>query len=204
ALGVDVADAGSNRDLIETCEERFGPIDLFCANAGIAFPGDEQSPDDDWDRMWEVNFKSHDYAARYLLPRWIHRGHGYLLVTASAAGLLTNLGAAQYTVTKHAAVAFAEWLSITYGDLGVKVSCLCPQGVRTPMLKQAGPMAELLGETALAADQVAQAVIAGLEAESFLILPHAEVAGYLVRKVTDRDGWIAAMRRLQARLGRPR
>jgi len=201
AFRVDVADEDSNRRLIEEVESNFGPIELFCANAGIAFEGDEQSPDVDWDRMLAINFRAHVYAARQLIPLWLGRGGGYLLVTASAAGLLTNIGAAQYTVTKHAAVAFAEWISITYGDRGVKVSCLCPQGVRTRMLDQAGVVAGLLAETALTAEEVASVVVDGLDAERFLILPHPEVAEFTVRKATDRDGWIAAMQRLQARLG---
>jgi NAD(P)-dependent dehydrogenase (short-subunit alcohol dehydrogenase family) len=201
ALHVDVSDEDSTRRLIEDVEANFGPIDLFCANAGVAFEGDEQSPDEDWERMWGVNFKAHVLAARHLIPLWTGRGGGYLLVTASAAGLLSNIGAAQYTVTKHAAVAFAEWIAITYGDRGVKVSCLCPQGVRTPMLEQGGKVGELLAETALSTEEVAAAVIAGLAAERFLILPHPEVADFVVRKATDRDGWIAAMQRLQARLG---
>ena len=201
AFRVDVADEDSNRRLIEEVESNFGPIELFCANAGIAFEGDEQSPEADWDRMLGINFKAHVYAARQLIPLWVGRGRGYLMVTASAAGLLANIGAAQYTVTKHAAVAFAEWISITYGDRGVKVSCLCPQGVRTRMLDQAGVVAELLADTALTATEVAAAVVAGLDAERFLILPHPEVADFMIRKATDRDGWIAAMQRLQARLG---
>jgi NAD(P)-dependent dehydrogenase (short-subunit alcohol dehydrogenase family) len=201
AFKVDVADEDSNRRLIEDVEAHFGPIDLFCANAGIAFEGDEQTPDEEWDRMLGINFMAHVFAARHLIPLWMDRGGGYLLVTASAAGLLSNIGAAQYTVTKHAAVAFAEWISITYGDKGIKVSCLCPQGVRTPMLEQSGKVAELLAETALTADEVASVVVDGLDAESFLILPHPEVADFMLRKATDRDGWIAAMRRLQSRLG---
>jgi NAD(P)-dependent dehydrogenase (short-subunit alcohol dehydrogenase family) len=151
--------------------------------------------------MFDINFKAHVYAARYLIPLWTGRGKGYLLVTASAAGLLSNIGAAQYTVTKHAAVAFAEWISITYGDRGVKVSCLCPQGVRTRMLEQGGVVADLLAGTALTPEEVASVVVDGLAAERFLILPHPEVADFLVRKAGDRDGWIAAMQRLQARLG---
>ncbi len=201
AMRVDVADDDSNRRLIEDVEAAFGPIDLFCANAGIAFEGNEQSPDDDWDRIWGINLKSHVFAARHLIPLWLGRGGGYLLVTASAAGLLSNIGAAQYTVTKHAAVAFAEWLSITYGERGIKVSCLCPQGVRTPMMEHAGKIAELLAASAVSPEEVAEAVVAGLESEQFLILPHPEVADFMLRKATDRDGWIAAMQRLQSRLG---
>lgn len=201
AMRVDVADEDSNRRLIEDVESAFGPIDLFCANAGIAREGDEQSSDQLWEHMLGINFKAHVFAVRHLIPRWLERGAGYLLVTASAAGLLTNLGAAQYTVTKHAAVAFAEWIAITYGDRGIKVSCLCPQGVRTPMLEQAGLVGELLSESALSTEEVAAAVVAGLESERFLILPHPEVADFMLRKANDRDAWIAGMRRLQARLG---
>jgi NAD(P)-dependent dehydrogenase (short-subunit alcohol dehydrogenase family) len=201
AMRVDVAEEDSNQRLIDDVETAFGPIDLFCANAGIAHEGDEQSSDQEWEHMLGINFKSHVFAARHLIPRWLERGAGYLLVTASAAGLLTNLGAVQYTVTKHAAVAFAEWIAITYGDRGIKVSCLCPQGVRTPMLQQAGLVGELLGESALSTEEVAAAVVEGLEAERFLILPHAEVADFILRKASDRDAWIVGMQRLQARLG---
>lgn len=201
AMRVDVADENSNRLLIDDVETAFGPIDLFCANAGIAREGDEQSSDQEWEQMLGINFKAHVFAVRHLIPRWLERGAGYLLVTASAAGLLTNLGAAQYTVTKHAAVAFAEWIAITYGDRGIKVSCLCPQGVRTPMLEQAGMVGELLSESALSTEEVAAAVVAGLETERFLILPHPEVADFILRKANDRDAWIAGMQRLQARLG---
>ncbi|MGH3650360.1 MAG: SDR family oxidoreductase, partial [Acidimicrobiia bacterium] len=134
AVLTDVSDAEANRQLIEGTEDRFGPIDLFCANAGIGMVGDEQSDPSSWDRMWAINLMSHVHAARHLVPGWVARGLGYFLATASAAGLLTNLKAAQYSVTKHAAVAFAEWLAVTYGDEGVKVSALCPQFVNTPLL----------------------------------------------------------------------
>ena len=196
-------DVGSESDvirLIEATKDHYGPIDLFCANAGIAFAGSEQSPDEDWDRMWRVNFLSHVYAARHLLPSWQARGSGYFLATASAAGLLTNIGAAQYTVTKHAVVAFAEWLAITYGDAGIKVSCLCPQGVKTRMLAESGPVANLLCTSALTPEQVATVVVDGLGRESFLILPHPEVGEYLGNKVADPDRWLAGMRRLQQKV----
>ncbi|HKX75360.1 MAG TPA: SDR family oxidoreductase [Acidimicrobiia bacterium] len=196
AVETDVAREDDVVRLIEVSEAQLGPIDLFCANAGIAFAGDEQTPDADWERMWRVNFLSHVYAARHLVPRWQTRGGGYLLVTASAAGLLTNLGAAQYTVTKHAAVAWAEWLSITYAQHGIKVSCLCPQGVDTAMLEQAGLMGEVLRATALSPEQVAAAVVEGLKAERFLILPHPEVAEYLLNKASDHERWLEGMRRL--------
>ncbi|MGI8518659.1 MAG: SDR family oxidoreductase [Acidimicrobiia bacterium] len=196
ALETDVSQEPSTKKLIDTVEDVLGPVDLFCANAGIAFAGSEQSPDEDWDRMWRVNFLSHVYAARYLIPRWTGRGGGYYLATASAAGLLTNLGAAQYAVTKHAVVAFAEWMSITYGDQGIKVSCLCPQGVRTPMLDLVGEVTELLRATAVTPEQVAADVVAAIAEERFLILPHPEVARYEQRRVADRDEWLEAMRQL--------
>jgi short-subunit dehydrogenase len=141
------------------------------------------------------------HASRHLIPRWQERGGGYLVVTASAAGLLTNIGAAQYSVTKHAAVALAEWLSITYMASGIKVSCLCPQGVDTPMIASVGPMAEMLRAGALGADEVAEHVIEGLRAEKFLILPHPEVATYLKNKVLDNERWLDGMRRLARNLG---
>ncbi|MGA7096030.1 MAG: SDR family oxidoreductase [Acidimicrobiia bacterium] len=194
---VDVASQESNRRLVEFVEERFGPVDLFCANAGIGFAGDEQTDPEDWDRMWQVNTMSHVHAARCLIPGWLARGQGYFLSTASAAGLLTNLKAAQYSVTKHAAVAFAEWLSVTYGDRGVKVSCLCPMGVRTPFLDEAKEFHDLLDADALEPEQVAEAVVAGLADEDFLILPHPEVLRYLQNKANDYERWLEGMRKLQ-------
>jgi NAD(P)-dependent dehydrogenase (short-subunit alcohol dehydrogenase family) len=197
ALQVDVADPVSNDRLIDETEDRFGPIDLYCANAGIGFAGDEQTPPARWDHMWQVNLMSHVHAARRLIPGWLARGEGYFLSTASAAGLLTNLKAAQYSVTKHAALSFAEWLSITYGDQGVKVSCLCPMGVKTPLLDTADEFHALLDPHALEPEQVAEAVVAGLAVESFLILPHPEVAQFFQNKANDYERWIGGMRKLQ-------
>jgi len=194
---VDVADPDSNDHLVDRTEERFGPIDLFCANAGIGFAGDEQTPSELWDRMWHVNVMSHVHAARRLIPGWIARGEGYFLSTASAAGLLTNLKAAEYSVTKHAALAFAEWLSISYGDQGVKVSCLCPMGVKTPFLDAATEFHDLLDPYAVEPEEVAETVVAGLAEESFLILPHPEVKKYFQNKANDYDRWIEGMRTLQ-------
>jgi len=202
AIDTDVSQEASNANLIDTVEEVLGPIDLFCANAGIAFAGSEQSPDEDWDRMWRVNFLSHVYAARHLIPRWTERGGGYFLVTASAAGLLTNLGAAQYAVTKHAVVAFAEWLSITYADDGIRVSCLCPQGVLTPILENAGEVVEFLRTTAVTPEHVAADVVAAIAEERFLILPHPEVARFEQRRASDRAGWLEGMRQLRRNLKR--
>ncbi|MGH8871982.1 MAG: SDR family oxidoreductase [Acidimicrobiia bacterium] len=197
AIQVDVADPVSNDMLIDMAEDRFGPVDLFCANAGIGFAGDEQTPPERWDHMWQVNLMSHVHAARRLMPGWLARGEGYFLSTASAAGLLTNLKAAQYSVTKHAALAFAEWLSITYGDQGIKVSCLCPMGVKTPLLDAADEFHALLDPLALEPEEVAEAVVAGLAEERFLILPHPEVEKFFQNKASDYDRWIGGMRKLQ-------
>jgi NAD(P)-dependent dehydrogenase (short-subunit alcohol dehydrogenase family) len=197
ALKVDVSRPEDNDRLVDEVEELFGPIDLFCANAGIGFAGDEQTPPGEWDRMWQVNVMSHVHAAHRLLPTWRARGGGYFLATVSAAGLLTNLKAAQYSVTKHAALAFAEWLAITYGDQGIKVSALCPMGVKTPFLDSAAEFRDLLMPDALEPAAVAEAVVAGLADERFLILPHPEVARYFQNKANDYDRWLDGMRRLQ-------
>jgi NAD(P)-dependent dehydrogenase (short-subunit alcohol dehydrogenase family) len=197
AVEVDVSDAGSNDRMIDFAEERYGPVDLFCANAGIGFAGDEQTPAERWDFMWQVNLMSHVHAARRLIPGWLARGEGYFLSTASAAGLLTNLKAAQYSVTKHAAVAFAEWLAITYGDQGIKVSCLCPMGVKTPLLDSADEFHALLDPLAIEPEQVAESVVTGLSEERFLILPHEEVSTFFQNKANDYDRWIGGMKKLQ-------
>jgi NAD(P)-dependent dehydrogenase (short-subunit alcohol dehydrogenase family) len=195
--------------VIDAARLSFDRIDLFCANAGIltgSRPDDPaavigpDAPDEDWERMWRVNVLSHVYAARALVPPLLDQGGGYILVTASAAGLLTMLGNAPYAVTKHAAVALAEWLAITYGDRGLRVSCLCPQLVRTEMLAAALPSAEHQGIAHLGVlepDAVAETVVEGLREERFLILPHPEVADYFRRKAGDYDRWLAGMRRLQ-------
>jgi NAD(P)-dependent dehydrogenase (short-subunit alcohol dehydrogenase family) len=197
AIEVDVARPDDNNRLIDEVEELFGPIDLFCANAGIGFAGDEQTPPEDWDRMWQVNVMSHVHAARRLVPSWTERRAGYFLGTVSAAGLLTNLKAAQYSVTKHAALAFAEWLAITYGDQGIKVSCLCPMGVKTPFLDSATEFQDLLLPHAIHPEAVADEVVSGLASERFLILPHPEVEQFFRNKANDYDRWLEGMRRLQ-------
>lgn len=194
----DVSLYDDNARLVDSTEERFGPVDLFCANAGIGFAGDEQTPAEDWNRMWDVNLMSHVHAAKRLVPGWLARGEGYFLSTASAAGLLTNLKAAQYSVTKHGAVAFSEWLAVTYGTQGLKVSCLCPMGVNTPFIKSAEEFEPLLGPYAIEPEQVADAVVAGLASESFLILPHPEVEKFFQNKANDYDRWIVGMQNLQS------
>ncbi len=195
---VDVANEASMAELIGSIEDRHGAIDLFCSNAGIYEAGGVDTPQATWQRMLDVNFMAQVYVARHLIPRMIGRGGGYLLVTASAAGLLSQIGSVTYAVTKHAAVAFAEWISITHGEEGIKVSVLCPQAVRTPMLTSGeGSVATVDG--VMEPDQVADAVVDALAAERFLVLPHPEVAEYARRRGEDRERWLAGMRRLQAR-----
>lgn len=187
------------KNLVERTLEQFGRIDLFCSNAGIAgIYGGAEVSNEDWQRIWDVNVMAHILAARYVVPSMLERGEGYLLNTASAAGLLTQVNAAPYSVTKHAAVSFAEWLSIAYGDRGIKVSCLCPQGVRTRMLLGENGMGDnFLVAGSLAPEEVAEIVVRGIEEERFLILPHPEVAEYFRRKADDYDRWIRGMRRLR-------
>ena len=199
ALVADVGIAADVEGVVQQVLSTHGAIDLFCSNAGIGGgSGGLDTADEDWQRVWQVNVMAHVYAARAVLPSMLDAGRGYLLQTASAAGLLTQIGSAPYAVTKHGAVAFAEWLAVTYGDRGIKVSCLCPQGVRTPMLAGAsGAVRDLLDGHALEPDAVAEAVVQGLDDERFLILPHPEVAEYYRRKATDPDRWLRGMRRLQ-------
>jgi NAD(P)-dependent dehydrogenase (short-subunit alcohol dehydrogenase family) len=182
--------------------EKAGRVDVFVSNAGIARGGGAEASDRDWQQSWEVNLMAHVWAARHVLPQMIARKEGYLVATASAAGLLTSLGAAPYAATKHAAVAFAEYLSITHHHQGIRVSCLCPQGVDTSMLAQAVNMpsgkAILAGGAVLTPEQVADATVKAMGEERFLILPHPEVAEYFKRKANDYERWLRGMRRLQA------
>jgi NAD(P)-dependent dehydrogenase (short-subunit alcohol dehydrogenase family) len=208
AVSGDVADARTTAELITAAQEAYGPIDLFCANAGISGGAGLDTPDEVWSECFAVNVQAHVTAARLLVPGWIERGGGYFLSTASAAGLLGVVGSPAYPVTKHAAVAFAEWLAFTYADRGVKVSCVCPMGVRTPFLQagmaqpgEAGAglrISNAAGEL-LDPDAVAEAVVDGVAAERFLILPHTQVDQMVRFKAADREGWLAAMRGLRAR-----
>jgi NAD(P)-dependent dehydrogenase (short-subunit alcohol dehydrogenase family) len=201
AVRLDVSVEDEVSGLVETAISANGPIDLFCANAGIITSGGLDDSNEQWQRIWGVNVMAHVYAARALMPGWVARGQGYLLHTASAAGLLTGIGQLPYSVTKHGVVALAEWLSITYGDAGVKVSCLCPQGVRTNMLLAGGDdESNFLLPGSVAPEEVADVVVQGLADERFLILPHPEVAEYFRRKADDYDRWLAGMRRLQAHI----
>ena len=222
AVAADVADPAEAASLAARAQDVFGRIDLLCSNAGIIVGGGVEVPDEAWARIWAINVQSHVSLARAVLPGMVARGGGYLVFTASAAGLLTQLGSAPYSVTKHALVALAEWMSISYADQGIRVSCLCPQAVHTNLLATsrqqtgaglAGPEAadgaDGSGSTGhqaaavdgtLTADQVAACVIEGLADERFLILPHPEVATYERRRAEDRERWLSGMRRLQARL----
>ena len=191
--------------LIDRVEDRLGPVELWCGNAGIGDPGGLERPDEAWKRLWDVNLMAHVIAGRHLVPRWIERGSGHLLVTASAAGLLTGLGSASYAVTKHAAVALAEWIAITHGDAGVRVSCLCPQGVRTPMTEADGELAvfQVRELGLMEPEEVAATTLEALREDRFLILPHPEVATYEQRRAGDRQRWLAGMRRMQKTLSNP-
>ena len=201
AIAADVGHETGVLELVAAARQRGGEIDLFHSNAGVTGPGGgPEAGDEELQLAWEVNVMAHVWAARALLPAWLERGRGYLVSTASAAGLLTQVSALGYSITKHAAVAVAEWLAVVYGDAGIKVSCVCPQAVRTPMLETAleDPVgaAALLSGGVLEPEQVADAVVAGLRAERFLILPHPEVARHLALKATEPERWLAGMRRL--------
>jgi NAD(P)-dependent dehydrogenase (short-subunit alcohol dehydrogenase family) len=207
AVQCDVASEPDLARVMAAAEESYGPVDVFFANAGVAIGQSEQEADEVWDLAFAVNVRAHVLAARLLVPQWLERGSGCFVATASAAGVLTQIGSAPYAVTKHAAVAFAEWLSVTYGDHGIHVSCLCPMGVNTNMLNAEGAddfvgTAAVKGAGAvLEPEEVADAVMQGLRDERFLILPHAEVASFMQRKVLDNERWLKGMRRFQAALG---
>jgi NAD(P)-dependent dehydrogenase (short-subunit alcohol dehydrogenase family) len=201
----DVSSTEGVRALVSAATEALGRIDVFFANAGIdgaGGPDSLQASDEVWDRVLDVNVLAHVRAARELVPRWLEDGQGgRFVVTASAAGLLTMIGSAPYSVTKHAAVGFAEWLSVTYGARGIDVHAICPQGVKTQMLEDAGPLQELLSrDTALEPEQVADAAVAAIEEGRFLVLPHPEVADYYATRAGDTDRWLAGMRRLQQKV----
>jgi NAD(P)-dependent dehydrogenase (short-subunit alcohol dehydrogenase family) len=197
----DVASPAEMAALVDEVEQTVGPIDVFFSNAGVGGGGGLEVSPADWERVLAVNTLAHVWVAQALVPRMLERGGGYLLSTASAAGLLTQVGSAPYSVSKHGAVAFAEWLSITYGDQGLKVSCLCPQGVDTPMLSSGGdaPGAEVVrAQGVISPEQVAEVCVEAIRDERFLILPHPEVSTYEQRRSGDRDRWIRGMRRVQA------
>ena len=202
AMTADVGKEDDVRRVIEETERTAGPIDLFCSNAGVALGPDEQANNDEWQTSWDVNVMSHVYASRYLVPRMIKRGGGYFLITASAAGLLNQIGGAAYGTTKHAAVGFAEWLALTYAHQGIKVSMLCPQAVRTPMIANIDDQGSQAasGDGMIEPEQLAEIVVEHLEREAFLILTHREVKEYMTRKAADYDRWIGGMNRLFRKL----
>lgn len=198
AIKVDVSREADIQRLIVTVERDHGPIDLFCSNAGIGVGGGAETPNEDWQRIWDINVMAHVWAARHLVPLMAARGGGYLLNTASAAGLLSQIGSAPYAVTKHAAVGLAEWLAITHGDQGIKVSVLCPQAVRTAMTA-GNPDGVASIDGMMEPEYLAEVVVKSIEAEEFLILPHPEVLDYMRHKTADYGRWIGGMRKLNRR-----
>jgi NAD(P)-dependent dehydrogenase (short-subunit alcohol dehydrogenase family) len=201
AVRTDVSREADIQALVGRAREFGGAIDLFCSNAGIGGPGGgPEASDEDLERTWKVNVMAHVWAARAVLPEMVQRGDGYLMSTASAAGLLTQVSALGYSMTKHAAVSVAEWLAINYADAGIKVSCLCPLGVRTPMLEMA--LDDTVGAAALLVDDVlepsdvAEAVLLAIREERFLILPHEIVKKYVALKGADNERWLTGMRRI--------
>ncbi|QUD81324.1 SDR family oxidoreductase [Gordonia polyisoprenivorans] len=213
ALAGDASDNAHIDEILTAAGEHFGPVDLYFANAGIGGAAGLDATDDDWGTVLDVNLMAHVRAARRLVPEWSARGRGYFVSTASAAGLLTQLGSATYSVTKHAAVGFAEWLSATYGDAGIRVSCLCPMGVDTKLLRpdhspdtDGERLMQRAVETAgavITPEEVADLVLAAIADERFLILPHPEVLEMYRQKGADYDRWLRGMRRYQAALLAP-
>ena len=200
AVQCDVANEESVQQLVQAAEDAYGRVDVFCANAGIADGGGDGILSDDWQRMIDINFMSHVYSSRAVLPGMLKRGSGCLIHTASAAGLLTEMSSASYSVTKHSAVALAEWLAIKYGPRGIHVSCLCPQGVQTQMIEGDHPMSEHLRATSVTAEFVADCVVEALAEERFLVLPHEEVARYMNNRASDHQRWLRGMQRLREKV----
>jgi NAD(P)-dependent dehydrogenase (short-subunit alcohol dehydrogenase family) len=201
AVPGDVATEQGVRDLIAAARGHLGEIDIYCSNAGIAAGTGPDTPDETWQRAWEVNVMAHVRASRELLPAWLRRGRGCFVVTASAAGLLTMLGSAPYSVTKHGAEAYAEWLAATYGHRGLTVHCICPQGVRTSMLAGSGRAGQVvLKDAAIEPEEVGDALWDGMADGRFLILPHPEVSGYYALRASDTDRWLRGMNRLQRQI----
>jgi NAD(P)-dependent dehydrogenase (short-subunit alcohol dehydrogenase family) len=198
-VSCNVANEKDVKNLVDSITASMGRVDIFCSNAGIGTAGGEEASDSDWQRSWDVNVMAHVYAARAVLPQMLARKEGYLVQTVSAAGLLTQIGSAPYSVTKHAAMSFAEWLAVTYGDQGLRVSALCPMGVKTNMLARAEfSGGAFLRESAIEPAQVADETIKAVGEERFLILPHPEVAKFFQNKANDYDRWLRGMRKLQA------
>lgn len=202
AIACDVAVESQIQNMVSDTLNRFGSIDVFCSNAGITAKGGLDCSNADFQSLWDVNVMSRLYAARAVVPHMIRQGGGSLVHTASAAGLLTEIGSAGYSITKHADIALAEWLSVNYGRQGVRVSCVCPLGVATDMLDQDDPIHRYLQLHAISAEDVAHAVVDGIRSEQFLILPHPEVAEFFALKAADRDRWLRGMQRMLQKLTR--
>ena len=201
AMMADVAVEADIQRVIEDTESTLGPIDLFCSNAGVGMGENIDSPNEEWQTIWDINVMSHVYAARHLVPRMVSRGGGYFLNTSSAAGLLNQIGGAAYGVTKHAAVGFGEWLAIHHKHEGIKVSMLCPQAVRTPMTAiDNDAVAAAANNGMIEPEELADTVVEELRKESFLILPHPVVLDYMRNKTTDYDRWIGGMSRLMQKI----
>ena len=203
AIGCDVSDEASVQSLVEQTLERYGRIDVLCSNAGITVKGGLESSNDEWQRMWDINVMSRLFAARAVVPHMLERGSGYLIHTASAAGVLTEIGSASYSATKHADVALAEWLSVRYGREGIDVSCVCPLGVKTDFIDDEDPIHRYLHLHAITPDDVAESIEEGMREKRFLILPHPEVAEFFSLKSDDHDRWLRGMQRLRQKLTRP-
>ena len=202
AIRCDVSSEQDIRELVERTIQAAGKIDIFCSNAGITIKGGLESSNEEWQRMWDVNVMSRLYAARAVIPGMLERGEGYIVQTASAAGVLTEIGSASYSVTKHADLAMAEWLSVCYGRSGIRVSCICPLGVETDMLDDSDPIHRYLHLHAITANEAADSVLAGIQSEQFLILPHPQVLDFFKLKTEDYDRWIRGMQRLRQKLTR--
>lgn len=201
AVPADAASEQGVAELISRARGELGEIDLYCANAGVAREGGEDAPETDWDQSWQINVMAHVRAARLLVGPWLERGRGHVIATISAAGLLTMIGSAPYSVTKHAALGFAEWLSATYSHRGITVQALCPQGVRTPMLEASGEAGKLiLGDSAIEPERVADTVMEALGDGRFLVLPHPEVARMYAGRAADTDRWLRGMNKIQQRV----
>ena len=206
AVACDLSTEAANEELVAKSKQFLGFIDLFYANAGVAMGTDLTTSEETWNISFDINVHAHRWAVKYLIDDWLAAGRGYFVSTASAAGLLTAIGSAPYSLTKHAALAFAEWLSITYGNRGIKVSCLCPQGVNTNMLRRSdeataadnGNVVRASGAV-LEPEQVAEIVVETLRQETFMILPHPEVAQFVNKKASEHERWLAGMRKLQLR-----
>lgn len=204
AFGCDVGRESEVQNVVEQTVDRFGRIDVFISNAGITTKGGVETSNDDWQRLWDVNVMSRLYAARAAVPAMLDRGEGYLVQVASAAGLLTEIGSAAYSVTKHADLALAEWLSVQYGRQGIRVSCVCPLGVETDMLDPEDPIHQFLQVQSITAADVAESLVQGMADECFLILPHPQVEEFFQMKADDHDRWIRGMQRLNQKLTRKR